>query len=55
MRYLKTTQTCAQSLQPEADLCKCDHLEFLHVDEEGHGTAGVVGVNNFILDDPLFI
>lgn len=39
MTYLMTTQKNTQLLRSKTDLCKCDHLEFHHVDEEGHGAC----------------
>jgi hypothetical protein len=39
MTYLITSQTSTQPLHSKAALCKCNHLEFLHVDEEEEGVC----------------
>lgn len=48
MTYLITEQTSTQPLQSKADLCKCDHHEFLHVDEEGHGACRYCSCDEFV-------
>lgn len=47
MTYLITEQTITQPLQFNADLCKCDHLEFHHIDEEGHGVCRYCSCDEF--------
>ena len=37
MTYLITSQISTQPFQPKVFLCKCNHHEIFHVDEEGHG------------------
>jgi hypothetical protein len=39
LTYLITTETTTESLQRKVDLCKCNHFEFFHIDEEGHGVC----------------
>ncbi len=39
LTYLITTETTTKSLQRKVDLCKCNHFEFFHIDEEGHGVC----------------
>ena len=34
-----TTETTTESLQHKVDLCRCNHFEFFHIDEEGHGVC----------------
>jgi hypothetical protein len=43
------TQRSMQFLQSKADLCKCDHLEFHRVDEEGHGVCRYCSCDQFDL------
>lgn len=47
MTYLMTTQKNTQLLRSKTDLCKCDHLEFHHVDEEGHGACRYCSCDQF--------
>ena len=47
MTYLITEQTNTQVLRSRADFCKCDHLEFHHVDEEGHGACKYCSCDGF--------
>ncbi|HJY15762.1 MAG TPA: hypothetical protein VJ225_06985 [Nitrososphaeraceae archaeon] len=47
MTYLLAEQTSTQHLQSKADLCKCDHLELHHIDEEGHGVCKYCSCNEF--------
>ena len=47
MTYLITTQTNTQLLRSKADLCKCDHLEFFHIDEEGYGACKYCSCDEF--------
>jgi hypothetical protein len=43
------------TLQSKAALCKCNHLELLPADEEGHMvSADIVVIINSILNDLLF-
>lgn len=39
MTYLVTSEVSTESLQPKASLCKCNHHEIFHIDEEGHGVC----------------
>jgi hypothetical protein len=48
MTYLIAEQTGTQPLQSKADLCKCDHREFHHVNEEGHGACRYCSCDEFV-------
>ena len=39
MTYLIMSQTRSESLPGATDLCKCNHSELFHIDEEGHGVC----------------
>lgn len=47
MTYLITEQTTTQSLKSKTDLCKCDHREFHHVDEERHSACRYCSCDQF--------